>query len=598
MCVQGPERTKQVLDSMDLKDAFPWTPPVTLLGKSCLSFLDDSDAEQLRMLIERPLSYRMLQMQYARIFAQLAEQCLEDIVNGKFAKHHHHNPKQTSEKDKAPSKSRRKHTNEITAMFSSTDNDDIDDLECARPGLHRGQMDASGSHDSDLSSLHGNDSVLKVKWDALRSFSFDLINGPILNFDKWTSHELTKEESESKTSDANEELPTRDKMLRYMERMKTGIDVIKLTFGPEWMYIWMLNEYGRALNARMHVQAIVSQHVEKMQVLVPAVEHKPGHIHHDPTTQLIPILTLRENLIRDREGIFGHLPKTGSMLPAAGRPRSYSAPVVITNQHQTDSDAENDTPTAPTTVNGTAPCAKSRDFVSPFTTEQDLARPRYENSPALCDKNRKHAVPIIEEAPGNMSPSCRQFRKEMLENPPPAPRSAAKPMPKKAGIGAKEKFVPLLERLLRQQDLDGNGLSQAVLSELSIILWMMLDVGNAWTTMALNLLAQDKDACELVQAELDELASQFNRDDLFSPSVLNRMTYVDALIYEAIRLTPSFLGGLKQTTRTIEFKEDGVQLPKNTHVFFCQPTSDPFDIRGAAGKKPEHLGSNYPCVEL
>jgi len=125
-----------------------------------------------------------------------------------------------------------------------------------------------------------------------------------------------------------------------------------------------------------------------------------------------------------------------------------------------------------------------------------------------------------------------------------------------------------------------------------------MDVGNAWTAMALNLLASNREAGDLVQEELDSLDAEFGRDELFSPSVLKRMKYVDALLYEAIRLCPAFLGGLKKTTTTIEFEDLGVQLPKNTHIFFCQPTNVKFDIKNALGKKPEQLGDNYPCEEL
>jgi hypothetical protein len=31
--------------------------------------------------------------------------------------------------------------------------------------------------------------------------------------------------------------PTRERLLLWMERMKAGVDTIKITFGPEWMYI-------------------------------------------------------------------------------------------------------------------------------------------------------------------------------------------------------------------------------------------------------------------------------------------------------------------------------------------------------------------------
>eukprot|EP00527_Entomoneis_sp_CCMP2396_P001794 CAMPEP_0198152200 /NCGR_PEP_ID=MMETSP1443-20131203/58842_1 /TAXON_ID=186043 /ORGANISM="Entomoneis sp., Strain CCMP2396" /LENGTH=295 /DNA_ID=CAMNT_0043818141 /DNA_START=129 /DNA_END=1016 /DNA_ORIENTATION=- len=159
--------------------------------------------------------------------------------------------------------------------------------------------------------------------------------------------------------------------------------------------------------------------------------------------------------------------------------------------------------------------------------------------------------------------------------------------------------MPVLERIMRQHDLDGNGISMAVATELSLLLWMVMDTGNAWTAMALSLLSTDKEACILVHEELDVLELAHGRGgELYSPSVMNRMKYLDALIYEAIRLCPANLGGMKKTTETFEMKEAGVQIPKGTNIFFCSPTDIKFDIRGAIGKKPEHLGRRYPCVEM
>lgn len=227
------------------------------------------------------------------------------------------------------------------------------------------------------------------------------------------------------------------------------------------------------------------------------------------------------------------------------------------------------------------------EFVSTFSTEQDLARPRYENSPALASKRKV----MFKQAPASSkSPTGRKFQDEILDHPP-APRSNKK-------LQKKKKLSSLLEQLLRQQSLEGNGISQAVMCELSIILWMMMEVGQAWTAMALNLLAADREADDLVHRELDLLISEFGQDELFTPSVLKRMKYMDALIYEAVRLCPAFLGGLKQTTKTIEFKDIGIQLAKNSHIFFSQPTNLKFDIRAAFGRQPEQLGDRFPCVEL
>jgi hypothetical protein len=41
-----------------------------------------------------------------------------------------------------------------------------------------------------------------------------------------------------------------ERMLFWMDRLKRAMCVIKMTFGAEWMYVWALNEYGRAVNGR------------------------------------------------------------------------------------------------------------------------------------------------------------------------------------------------------------------------------------------------------------------------------------------------------------------------------------------------------------
>jgi hypothetical protein len=169
-----------------------------------------------------------------------------------------------------------------------------------------------------------------------------------------------------------------------------------------------------------------------------------------------------------------------------------------------------------------------------------------------------------------------------------------KGLAQKSGISV----LTVLERLLKQHDMAGNGMSQVVASEVGMMLWMMLEVGNAWTAMALTLIASDAEALALVQQELDDQERKFGYDELFSPHVLSRMKYLDALLFEAIRLCPASIGGMKKTTQTIEIKDAGVQIAKDTDIFFCQPTTMKFDIHAAHGKRPENLGRRYPCVEL
>lgn len=158
--------------------------------------------------------------------------------------------------------------------------------------------------------------------------------------------------------------------------------------------------------------------------------------------------------------------------------------------------------------------------------------------------------------------------------------------------------LPLLDRIILQEEREGKGISQATITEVSILLWMVMDAGNAWTAMALSLIASNEDARTMVRDELDYLVQLYGRDQLFTPIVLARMKHLDALLYEAIRLCPPFLGGMKVTQETAVFDDLDLQVPKNCNVFFCQPTHENFDLANAVGKRPEMLGFQYPCAEL
>lgn len=536
--IKGPERAKTVMDAMELKEGWPWTPPVTLLGKSCFAFLQEEESEQMRCLIERPLDHRIALL-HAPQFAELAEKCLDESVRGVF--------KKSKKKDKTATSA--------SAAMSVMDegfNSDIDDDTAA--------------------SLTNGEMVAKIKWDALRSYTVDLVDGPILNMNKWVrpaeqnKGESSREGDEQVVVDPEDEeekcLQPREKMLLWMDRMKSALGVIKITFGPEWMHIWRCNEYGRALNARTHIEKILQSHVSKMSDAVP-VKHARGHFYQEPSTRVIPLLGLRDNFMRNMEGILG-----GPQLKPITAPR-----------HRTQSLA---------TIKDDE-CEPSV-YVKAFDIEQDLARPNYESSPKRAKAGKVLKAPTESQE----SPSRKSFQDEIAKS----KLQAEAPAPPLAAKKEKVKVISVLERLLRQQDLGGNGLSQVVLTEISILLWMMMDAGNAWTAMALNLLSTDTEACGLVQTEIDCLVMKHGQASLFTPCVLGKMVYLDALLYEAIRLCPAFLGGMKTTTTTVELKETGVQIPKNSDVIFCQPTDMRFNIHQALGRKPEGLGRMYPCVEL
>ena len=905
--------------------------------------------------------------------------------------------------------------------------------------------------------------MYKLKWIALRSYTLDLMDGPILNFNQWLpphlqdpvaaqrkqqqqqAQEQTQEQAQTskgeevkQAEEDDEELGTRprkskttlkpdeaveqalttttttngtptkqtppnktmtkpprrrrrqkgempvdrDLMLLWMERMKNGIDVIKTTFGPEWMYIWMLNEYGRALNARMHLEAILQRHVAHLATLDPTIRHLEGHVQHDVTTQPIPIWAMHANRLRQTEGIWGdaHIqPQFASSIKQKtqhlNRQRSQSAPHVnyssededyYPEEEDDDEEEENDIGTQDNGTNGhisprTASRAAALQELDMVVSSCQVTEPRSsltasrtpshatggEDEPALAETARavgwrtvvrkkmaqveKEMAPYhqedptaspnpknhsnnnnstdIEQSPQSlgrspavgigsppnsatrpsilsqaadalsscspsslMSPSNRtegvrrttptptpplatSLRRLEPPHPPPVPMqypvwskstssdeeeeeeekangdtsgqgaestntgnddeerqrqlsdvqdmlsiasapqpvtrttmslleqgasarsttssvtshtqqpqqtlqqlhpqssqdswqynaespdfdmlsttstvqmleemeqsvsayqqqkdnnnkqqqqasnnavrnphvsspnqptpaqdfdpqslspvssakymlqqnknqqlpavpdyevngadgaqtvasepvtraranttmegtatatmtnkiaaatTAATPSPPNATGAGTDQFdqrrqtqrvIPLLERIMRQHDLAGNGISQVVAMELSLLIWMMMDAGNAYTAMALSLLSTDREACLLVQQELDDLQHEFGggvggTSPLYTPAALSRMKYLDALLYEAIRLCPANLGGMKKTTETVEMVAEGVQIPKGTNIFFCQATELKFDIRGAVGKKPELLGRRYPCVEL
>ena len=178
-----------------------------------------------------------------------------------------------------------------------------------------------------------------------------------------------------------------------------------------------------------------------------------------------------------------------------------------------------------------------------------------------------------------------QLRQKLQETP-----SSTKPKRKK------KKPSSILDHMLRQEDNEGMGITRAATTEIILLLWMMMDAGQAWTAMALNLLSMDEDSCRAVQSEVDRLEKQYGRDRLFTSFVLEKMEKIDALIYEAVRLCPEFLGGMKVVKETVEV--GGLQIPKNSNVIFCNPTEEKFDLNAAVGKRPEAMGMNYPSTEL
>jgi hypothetical protein len=560
------------MDVGSLKDDWAWSPPVSLLGNTCLPLMEDDAADVLYNMLKEPLSQEAI-VDLAPQFADMAETFMNDLTIGKF---------------KSPREKRRgvretnggfvdgtKSDGSSRSFSSSSSGDDFREEDNMEEG--RG-----GSDDSEFAcSSH------KIMYDALRSYTFDLIDGPILKMNRWSQangespeaelsilgDDLSKNEDISKTSKV-----TRKKMKAWMDRLKRAMCVIKMTFGPEWMYVWLLNEYGRAVNGRMHIQEVISEHVHTCSKTVP-IQRKAGYTVKDAFAQPFPMLAMAENIYYHYETA------TGKPVPKRpfARERTLSEPNLDTKFGTLMLDgifADDIEPGYP------IPIDSSGIHVEPPSRRPLSYSCKVDGDLKVCPGLPQRSRSI----------SCPD---DML-SPPESPELATtgETFPQELEDIIEEGTPSILDSLLRRVDGRGDALTSAAVSELSILIWMMMDAGNAWTAMALNLLALEESACIRVQQELDELISLHGRENMFTPMVMAEMKVLDALLYEAIRLCPPFLGGMKTTTKTIELEELGLQIPKNCHIIFSQPTGEGFNLSRAIGTKPENLGKQYPSPEL
>jgi cytochrome P450 len=540
--IRGPERVKSILDSKGLKEGWAWSPPVALLGKSCLPLLPDDEAAFLQLLLYKPLAHQSV-IQYAPQFAEAAEHFVDDLIAGKF------------EEKKKPA-----------SQAVGGKERFLDDGFCENGGI--GQSFHSARSGEDQSWHH------QIKFDGLRSYTMDLMDGPVLGLNmcgEKSDQSGRKSNGKKQQSSFDSNGGLRDKMFLWMHRLKRALCVIKLSMGREWMYIWLLSQYGRAINGRMHLEEVIAEHVETRAKDAP-VKHADGQLYHDPFVMPIPIvsidcedkayhcipfycslqclrsqLTMTENYLNRHQTVTGE-PHTGNRI------RSHSEPNDVNCRDENcDLDVEEQT--------------FNRETNAP---DEVLKRRRVNSSPdVLLSADREVIAHCSEKLKTQRNCS------EQAEPP-----------------------KTILDHMLQQDDTHGNGLTKAVTTELCILLWMIMDAGNAWTAMALNLLSLDQSACNRVQQELDLLTSIHGKKAMFTPEVLNQMKTLDAVLFEAIRLCPPFLGGMKVTSETVELNDCGIQIPKNTDVIFCQPTDEPFDLSKAIGKKPEELGFCHPCPEL
>lgn len=251
----GPERAEKVLEMPNLKDGWAWSPPVTLLGKSCPPLLEEEEADFYMGLLNSPLSQSNV-LRHAPEFADSAESFMEDLVSG-----------------------------ELHKKFDK--------------GSDKKYHHASSAHDMEMSEHAGD--LYKIKWDAMRSYTLDLIDGPVFGMNKWNSSEQSHGEAtteqKSKKNEVNprvkdeDKLPERQRVMLWMDRVKAALCAVKFPMGPEWMYLWPLTEYGRACIGRNHLSKLFSKHVAERSDRIENVRHEAGHFVRDFSTTPIPLVS-------------------------------------------------------------------------------------------------------------------------------------------------------------------------------------------------------------------------------------------------------------------------------------------------------------------
>lgn len=142
-------------------------------------------------------------------------------------------------------------------------------------------------------------------------------------------------------------------------------------------------------------------------------------------------------------------------------------------------------------------------------------------------------------------------------------------------------------------------LSDEAIAELILLIWLIMDKGSAWTATALNLLQNDEKQLSSIRDEIYILQDSFGENGIFSEGALSQMRLLDALIFDAVKKSPPFFGGMWQLSNTVELKGDMVQVPKRSNVLLmnsnCRNISESnlFD-----GTKLHEIGENYPNPDL
>lgn len=513
---KGRENVEKVILRGDLTEGWPYlSPPVTLLGKTCPAILDEDEATCLRDMISGPLSYTSVVKQ-APEFAKLAQKCIQEILEGHFNK------------------------GEKTTIKLGQ----YKDCDATRP-------DEDLMNTSDSNSSDSEDKTHKIRLNALRSYTLDLMHGPVLNLDRDNrdaastsasqqrrlSHSTVTDDMEKtvrfqnnnnheKDQEERPELPRQELLLLWMDRLKDGFCDIKFTYGPRWMQIWRLNPYGRALNARRKLESVLTAHIEECEKHIP-VHHEKGRATRDPLTSALPLWRITEKYFTRNEH------------PVMGFKKSK---IADSNRNRTRSE------------NDIVPEMQEMDF----DAKKIVSNPRHraQSEPDFVNAQEVWLTPNIK----------------------------------------RNTVHSILDQILHSADYEGRGITTVATTEVTLLLWMMMDAGQAWTAMALHLLSKHEEACHEVQAEIDRLEHKY-KDRLFTPFVLAKMEKLDNLIFEAMRFCPAFMGGLKTVNETVEL--DGIQVPKHSTVFLANShDEESFTIHYDPPKKPEELGMFYPSVDL
>lgn len=167
----------------------------------------------------------------------------------------------------------------------------------------------------------------------------------------------------------------------------------------------------------------------------------------------------------------------------------------------------------------------------------------------------------------------------------------------KSCVASNSEFILMYELMKASNERD-ICLTDAAVADICLHLWLMLDASTSWIALAITILRNDESALSKVQSELDEILKNYGTNDLFTDQALKEMRYLDALIYEAIRLCPPFCGGLWRTTNTVLMPKDFIQIPSGTYILFTESSSHSFEAERALGTSPHRLGESYPNEAL